>query len=220
MLICAWCGARSYYRLPARASLAPEERVLGAAEHVALVASTNFAFQVFNFLHSLSIPEHRAPLALAHHALAAFAAGACWRHRLLPYYAGFFLGVSEVSTLPLILVDLGRFFALDERGPLFAAAELSKGLFALAFLYFRGFLWFAAVLPGMVSDILLALRRGEGGGMIERHRPKQAREIRLVLGATLGIAAALSALQIYWAGLIVGEVAKMVAGAGEGGGEL
>lgn len=94
------------------------------------------AYQWWNFCGGLYLPEFGDFASLAHHVvtmgIAYFSiSGPVWQ-----YYAVYFLGCSEVSTVPLTIVDIfAKFPRLCERFP--TVNSVSRLLFAFLFLVSR-----------------------------------------------------------------------------------
>jgi hypothetical protein len=110
----------------------------------------------------------------------------------LLYYAPFFLGVTEISSVPLAIVDVFRTSKLLAKS--YAGFnELVRTLFAVTFLAFRGVYW-----PFVVIDFF---------------RETWASEASAGLLATWYIACiGLTGLQYYWASLIIKGAMKMAQG--------
>jgi hypothetical protein len=110
----------------------------------------------------------------------------------LLYYAPFFLGVTEISSVPLAVVDVFR--TSKPLAKSYAGLnELSRSLFAVTFLAFRGVYW-----PVVVLDFF---------------RETWASEASAGLLATWYIACiGLTGLQYYWAFLIIKGAVKMAQG--------
>jgi len=74
----------------------------------------------------------------------------------LNYYAPFFAGVTELSTIPLIFVDFSKYF-LFSSPIILQAIELSKPLFALLFIGIRIVMWFRTWTPMLFADVIYTL---------------------------------------------------------------
>ena len=117
-----------------------EKRLYGESPEAIKVLQVNFAFQVWDFFASLVHPELCAPEMLAHHSLAALL---CYWGLTMPYmhyYAIYFMGVAEVSSVPLVLVDICKFY--PDVAKRFPALDLgAKVTFGLLFLLVRDVFW-------------------------------------------------------------------------------
>ena len=69
-----------------------------------------FVYQTFDFFASLIVPEHCTAVFLTHHVLAAFTAWMSLEFQMVHYYAVFFGGCSEISTIFLVLCDFDVYF--------------------------------------------------------------------------------------------------------------
>lgn len=190
----------------------PEGRLYGYKEESVNVATVFFAFQVWDFLISPAIPEFFTGVMMVHHVLAAVGGWFCLQHQHFHHYAAFFLGMSELSSIPLVLMTLSNYFPPPStsvlRTTISAVAPL---LFALSFGYFRVYRWLK-VSYSLWKDCRYALtelkggRKGEGISVSESFRPGQD----WILYSTLGINFLLSGLQLYWFGIILGKVWEAV----------
>ena len=75
---CAASGFRSWHlsgRVHRKTPATPEGRLFGYLEEAENLAVINFTFQIWDFLVSLTIPEHRTTVFLCHHLAAAVV---CW----------------------------------------------------------------------------------------------------------------------------------------------
>lgn len=97
------------------------------------------AYQLWNTLFSCVVKEYRTTAALSHHVAGVFIC-AIAVHDYCHYHTGFFIGLSEMSTIPLSLVDLFKYIpSLAKRFP--TVELVAKLLFAGLFLFIRCFLW-------------------------------------------------------------------------------
>jgi cytochrome bd-type quinol oxidase subunit 2 len=129
------------------------------------------------------------------------------------YYAVFFFGVIEVSSIPLVIVDLfhpkhGSWAAFEQRGGdgsrwLPGAVLFSRGLFAALYLVVRA-AYFPFVIAFQVNPDIMQV--------LAMKSTKDDRGLQLMLHgmAVFGIAFAL--LQLYWALLVVRQVVKVTRG--------
>jgi len=166
----------------------------------------NFTFQFWDFWISLSIPEHRTPLMLAHHLAASIVSWCSFRYQVLNYYGLFFLGLSEVSSIFLVVVDLARYFPpipgtfFDQLNSLVAGPG-----FALSFILYRFVYWWP-VSYQLFKDVHTVSVKTDTARKL---RPGQSwvLYLYLVLNLPLGF------LQVYWLTIILGEVQRVLASA-------
>lgn len=171
------------------------------AEFVALVC---FTFQVWDFIISLGIPEHRTPIMLMHHTFAALVSFSGLHCRYLVWYSFFFFGLSEVSSIFLVFMDLAKFFPPDEGSSFGAFIEGYCGpMFAVTFLYYRGYMWWRMTYI-QFKDCFEIMRSGHA----EKLRPGKTWVLYVLMIFNLPM----GALQIYWSSLILAEIKKLVMG--------
>jgi len=195
--IMAWhVTKRAHVALPRT----PEGRLFGYLPEAELLAALNFTFQSWDFAVSLTIPEHATPIMLGHHLMAAMVSWCSVRYQYLHYYGIFFLGITEVSSIFLVFVDLARYFppvpgsAFDTSVGLFFAP-----LFAATFLYYRVVLWWPESYR-LWSDVRHVVRIGRAGQL----RPGASWVLYLFLALNLP----LGLMQLYWSSMILAEVKK------------
>ena len=135
-----------------------EQRLYSVSPAAVKVLQTNFAFQTWDFAVSFLHKELNAPEMLAHHSLAALL---CYWGLTMPYmhyYAIYFMGVAEVSSVPLVLVDICKYYPeFAKRFPL--VDLLSKLAFAAAFVAVRDVFWVYTAVT-VWKDGVGILRRG------------------------------------------------------------
>ena len=114
----------------------------------------------------------------------------------------FFLGLSELSSIFLVFVDLGRYFP-PAPGSLydFWVGAVCGPLFAVAFVWYRVIVWWKVSFL-LWTDALHVIRTGIANKM--RPGRSYVLYIFLILNLPLGV------LQLYWFGLILVEVKKLV----------
>lgn len=178
----------------------PQGRLFGYLEEGEMICAVNFAFQTWNFVISLPTPELTSPIILGHHLLAALVAWCGLHYQYLHYYGVYFLGLTEVSTVPLVFIDLAGYFPV-ESGSWFDTfvGAICNPLFALTFTIYRVVLWWKVSLL-LWSDVRQVFKTG----MVEMYRPGKS----FVLYIFMVCNTLLSVLQLYWFGIIVGEVMK------------
>jgi hypothetical protein len=156
---------------------------------------------------SLSIPRLRKPDVMAHHLLmsiTAFVAAV-----FLPmYYVFFYLGVSEISSIPLIIYDqlcvVTENASAPKDGATFSAGKGQSSLIlvrtvfqilaALCFTLVRALGFTYVTVRHFIPDVLQVLP------LLELQSPRgHVTALRFALGASIGF----TALQLYWFALIV-----------------
>lgn len=118
------------------------------------------------------------------------------------YYGIFYLGCSEISTIPLVFIDLAGFFPPQAGTPYDAfVGGLCGPLFAVTFTIYRVVLWWKVGYQ-MFSDIFAVLKNG----MAEKERPgrNHVLYVMMVLNLLLGL------LQLFWFRIILVEAGKVL----------
>lgn len=153
----------------------------------------NLTYQIWDFGISFVIPEFRQPILFAHHAAAATVAYAALRYNMLGYYAIFFMGLSEVSSIFLVVIDLGQYVP-PEPGTHYDTLvhHVCAPLFVVTFLYYRVILWWFPITANLLRDV--------SGGLKQPKSPKWVMYLLLLLDIPMGI------LQLYWMTMIVQTV--------------
>lgn len=127
-----------------------------------------------------------------------------WRlthNRRLPCTV-FYLGLSEVSSIFLVLINLAQHFPPTPGSPFHLFVDFICGpLFVVTFFYYRVLLWWK-VNWQLWQDAFSVI----SSGMAEKLRPKKSFVLYLFLACNVP----LSILQLYWFWLICGESAKVV----------
>ena len=123
----------------------------------------------------------------------------------------FFLGCSEISTAPLIFIDLAKFFPPIEGSAYDTIVSICGPLFALSFTYYRVILWWK-VSYGMFQDIFGALNDGTANKL----RPGRNHVLYVMMGLNL----ILGCLQLYWFSIILEEALKVLGISQEASNEL
>ena len=88
-----------YKRLHALVAQEPREMIL-----------VNCGFQIWDFLISFGHPKLCSTEMLLHHSLAAALALTGLHMGFAQYYGAFFLGVTEISSVQLVIVDVGKYY--------------------------------------------------------------------------------------------------------------
>lgn len=180
----------------------PQGRIFGYLPQAELLAAICFAFQVFDFAVSLAIPEYRTPIMLTHHVMAATVSWCAVQFEYLHYYGVFFVGLTEVSSIFLVVVDLAQYFP-PEKGSAFdlLVGVVCGPLFAICFVYYRVFLWWP-ISWRLFRDAWVVMKSGQ----VSELRPGKewVLVLFLIMNLPLGI------LQLYWLTIILDEAQKIV----------
>jgi len=117
------------------------------------------------------------------------------------YYASFFFGAVEISSVPLVFVDLFRAFPeLTERSSaLHTCNEMMRSIFAVSFVILRVLYW-PCVTYTMLYDMRVAASLSD------------LRGFHVQIGYLLFCAVALTLLQQYWGFKVIRAVIKMIIG--------
>lgn len=118
------------------------------------------------------------------------------------YYAIFYLGCSEISTIPLIFIDLARFFP-PQPGTAFQqfVGGVCGPAFAVTFTTYRVILWWI-VSRQMFQDIFAVIKDGSANKL--RPGRNHVLYVMMALNLFLGL------LQLYWFQLILKEAAAFI----------
>ena len=130
---------------------------------------------------------------------------------MVHYYAIFFGGCSEISTIFLVLCDFDVYFPASH-GSLWATVILiCQVCFTFTFLYYRVIGWFQVSLS-LWKDVLHV---GRTKGAIEQYRPGLTWFVYtfLVMDTLLGL------LQLYWFGFGIVPKIMEIASSPDGNGE-
>ena len=198
----SYYGINTWFFEKFQASRTAEERLFGpVSENVRKIGEVQIAFQAWDLAISLFNSELNSLELLLHHAMTGLL---CYWMLSLPYmsfYGIYFMGVCEISSLPLAVVDFMRFFPdYKEKYPL--VNVINSVLFGLLFVWFRIIKWiqFSA---GAWRDSLHVLKM------------KKLPVPRSVVVGVLILNVFFTVLQIFWCGLLLKETKKMFIGGGE-----
>jgi hypothetical protein len=198
----AFLGLYAWYRYVPSLPQTPQGRLYCHIPMAETITAINFTFQVWDFLVSLFIPEHRTALMLTHHFLAACVCGSALSGGILGYYAILFLGLIEVSSVGLLWIDLATFFPPEEGSFFHAFAHNVAGpLFAFPFLYYRILVWWPCSYQ-LWTDVYQVVSSGQS----QRLRPGYTWVLYLLCAINLP----LGLLQLYWSKTIFLEVRKVL----------
>lgn len=197
MLFCAVYGSWLWFD---KAAII-EDRIYGLDPGALLLAEFSAAFQFYDLVSSLMIDSLRLSDRIGHHVIASILGFWSYHHGILLYYALFFFGVSEVSSVFLAFVDFFKEFAElrnPRQYPLLAQLnEVTRNIFACVFLTIRVCYW-PYVSIKFWADALDALK----------HAKPHPIEITCIMLANIG----LTLLQFYWAFLILKQIYKKFGG--------
>ncbi|CAN0295327.1 unnamed protein product, partial [Ectocarpus sp. 13 AM-2016] len=87
-----------------------EDRLYGPSVGALVIGKVNLAFQFYDLVATVFIGRLCKVEMIVHHALATVMCYFLMRDCYVHYYAIFFLGISEVSSIPLVFVDVFKFF--------------------------------------------------------------------------------------------------------------
>ena len=199
LFMCAYYGVTGWF-FEVDDFATEEQRLYSVSPAAVKVLQTNFAFQTWDFAVSFLHKELNAPEMLAHHSLAALL---CYWGLTMPYmhyYAIYFMGVAEVSSVPLVLVDICKYYPeFAKRFPL--VDLLSKLAFAAAFLAVRDVFW-----------VYTAVTVWKDGVGILRKGNFPAKYPGYITASVLVANAFFTTLQIVWTGKLLQGAAELFGG--------
>lgn len=167
----------------------PEGRLFGYLQEADKLNVGIFIYQTFDFFTSMMVPEHNNAIFLTHHVLAAITAWMSLEYQMVHYYAIFFGGCSEISTIFLVLCDLDVYFPAQDGSLWGLTILLCQVSFTLSFFYYRVIGWWQVSFQ-LWSDVFALVKKGS----IEEYRPGKGWFLYgfLVMDFLLG------SLQVYW----------------------
>lgn len=204
--------------------------VIGASSSVRFLSATLLGMLLlWDLPCSILIPKLRNPVMFGHHV--AMAITTILATLYLPMYYGFYyLGISEVSSIPLCVTELsshvhdtirmeeeggveGKVKRLDESAgaesaesrlarKLAAIREISQVLFALTFLWLRGYMFTRVTLGPFLSDMLVLLSPAGVASMSASAAAAVASKL-VPLRMMLGLGLSFNLLQLFWAAMIL-----------------
>lgn len=169
----------------------PEGRLFGYLKEADYLNAGIFIYQTFDFFASMIVPEHCTAVFLTHHVLAAFTAWMSLEFQMVHYYAVFFGGCSEISTIFLVLCDFDVYFPAEHGSLWGAIITFCQVCFTLCFLYYRVIGWWQVSFQ-LWSDFLTVSKKN----VIDDYRPGKA----WFLYGFLALDILLGLLQLYWFG--------------------
>jgi len=197
-----WHFTSEFKRLGSK-SATPEERLFGqikASEYLNVVI---FCYQLWDFVVSLTIPEHMDAVFLVHHLLALLTAYCSLEYQMVAYYSIFYGGCSEFSSIFLIFLDKHKVIPVPEGSFLEIWIQTCQIMFFLTFSYYRIYGWIGYSFP-LWRDCQAVIDSGSA----EKHRPGKTYFLRVFQGLDF----TLGALQCFWYYKILETVANMAAG--------
>ena len=202
-----WLGFHTWY-ISKRVHIAlpntPAGRLFGYLEESEKIAAANFSFQLWDFIISLFIPEHCTAVFLTHHVMAAIVSWFSLSSQMLHYYGIYFLGLTEVSSCFLVLIDLGRYFPPSPGSAFGYLVAICQPAFLVTFGLYRIILWWK-VSYLLWTDVLHVVTTGTADEL----RPGRAYLLKFIY---LPFNVLLGFLQLHWFTFILGETKKVVFG--------
>jgi hypothetical protein len=138
----------------------PASRLYGYQYESQMILVVNLSYQIWDFIISIGvIPEYCTTIMLLHHFVAALVAYYGLYNYMFSYYSIFFLGLSEVSSIFLVSLDLHKYFIPPTSSILSSSSSYTSPLipsnlffvysqhvagplFVVTFLYYRIILWY------------------------------------------------------------------------------
>lgn len=165
-------------------------------------------FQGWDFIASFFFEEHCTMIMMSHHLLAFICGFFCLVYDVNPYYAVYFGGVSEFSSIFLCISQLFQFYPQASLVPpssilssiLPAIETFSQAMFVITFFLFRIVGW-AQQLYMLLSDGSYILKNG----LLQRYSPGSKWFLLYLM--TMGFG--LGALQVFWLRGIVDKVLEV-----------
>jgi hypothetical protein len=200
-IVCGGIGIYSWHVTGRAKRTSPELRLYGYLSEAKWLTAINLTYQIWDFYISMRIPGFCTPIMMTHHAVAGIVAYSGLSSQILSTYAIFYMGLSEVSSIFLVVADLGNSFppvpgtAYDT---LFNG--ISAPLFVMSFLYYRVVLWWWPMTYNLFRDAQTVLQNG----VAEKRGRKWMLYLILALNLPMGF------LQLYWAAMIIKKVQSMV----------
>lgn len=202
------CGGLAFYTWHISRSIhqkqnasTPESRLFAHHESAQWITVINFTYQIWDFAISWTIPEHCTVIMMTHHFVAAILNYTALDNRMLGYYPTFFVGLSEVSSIFLVMIDLAKYFQ-PQPGTVFdfVVNSIAGPSFVVCFLFYRVIRWWPISIQ-LYADVNHVLQSKK-----YRHfmRPGQTWVLYMwvILNVPMGL------LQLYWVTLILEESMK------------
>lgn len=165
----------------------PATRTLGRLTHAEYLCVGILAFQVWDFMVSWTMVEHRNPEFLVHHVLTALTAYLALEFQMMHYYSVFFGGCSEISSMALVWIDVDRYFVgTSSAWTMFIMGN--QAFFVVTFVAYRIVGWIAVSVT-LWRDVRAVLPQPA-----THYRPGKLWFMRVFLFLDV----ALGSLQVYW----------------------
>ncbi len=182
----------------------PVGRVYGYSPLSEKIAALSFVFQGWSCIATPFIPEFYSGIMMAHHIMATTVSYLALQNQYYHYYVIFFLALTEVSSVPLVIISLSKYYP-----QIFSSyVPAAQPMFAVLFPYYRVYMWFR-VGAELWSDAFAVLKKdkglGNGKSIAEQYRPGKNYAIYVIL--TIHIL--LAFLQLFWFAKIVDAILKM-----------
>jgi hypothetical protein len=179
----------------------PVGRVFGFSEESQLIACVSMTTQLWGLVMTPFIPEFTSVIMLSHHFLAALVSFVALQYQYYLYYSVFYLALSEVSSLPLLMMSISKYFPPATGSFHELANDLAGPAFAVSFTYYRVYLWIKMTRQ-LWSDGMYVMSKG----LSDQYRPGK----NFCLYLILGVCGLLSCLQLFWFTLIVRELLNVL----------
>jgi len=157
-----------------------------------------FAYEVFNTMAAIVIPEYRTGEFLGHHVLTVIIAKFS-QTQGPDFYGYFFFGIASLSTMTLVFVDIFRHGPAYLRDTFPGVNKVVQVLFAVLFLIIRATLWPLVSLVFWYDTVYII-----------RYPPESKSPYRPYLFILLISNTFLSCLQIMWAKRICSRMMKIL----------
>jgi len=168
-------------------------------------------FQGWDFIASIFVEEHCTLIMMMHHLLAFVCGLFCLVYEVNPYYAVYFGGMTEVSSMFLCISELFIYYpaaslvsSSSALSSILPAIELfCQATFVITFFLYRIVGW-AQKGYMLISDGSYIIKNG----LLQRYRPGSG----WVLWYLYSIVVGLGALQVFWFWIIIGKILEMLDG--------
>jgi hypothetical protein len=184
----------------------PESRLYTVLTEAKWITTLNLTYQIWDFYISyVRIAEFNTPIMMTHHVVAAIVAFSALNTHLMGYHAIFFMGLTEVSSIFLVVVDLGRYFPpIPGTTYDMIVNSICAPAFVVTFFYYRVYLWWRPVSIRLFQDVYTVLTNGRA----EKLRPGRAWVLYelCLLNVPMGL------LQLYWMGIILTKAYAVLTG--------
>lgn len=182
-------------------------RVFGYSSQCEKITALTFVFQIWSCAFTPFIPEFFSTVMMSHHIMASLVSFLSLQYQLYHYYTIFFFALTEVSSVPLVVMSLGKYYPDSIYGTIVPVAQ---PLFALSFTFYRVYLW-NKISYQLWSDAMVVFKKnknanGNTASMAQEFRPGRTFGLYLILFADV----ALGLLQLFWFAKILTEILKLL----------